>query len=174
MGFLSDQQGTISVFRTSLVIGFFGALLLGAGVLSFFLDQESRRSPLEIEPPSNAVTWGNPEERREGRRYVYYQVPGGDVAAVTNYYNRKLRDHYGEPPAGQRPESCERFPRTGTFPNAAERGVIPFYVRCMFDNSGLNTLQYTQVTIQPGQFNEDPFYNTQGNVVIEYEQRWTP
>lgn len=173
MGFLTTNDGTFSVFRVSVLIGVIGALLIGAGALSFYLDQEARRSPLSIDLPPNAEPWGEPEQRSNGRQFVYYQVPNGDINAVIRHYNQEMREHHGEPPLGQEAEECQRFPSVGEFTNL-EAGEVPFYVRCLFEGSGINTLQNTLVTIQPGVFNEEDFFNTEGSVVIEYDQRWEP
>lgn len=175
MAFLTDRSGNISVFRVSIIIGAIGLVLLLAGGASFLFDQESRRAPFYVDLPPGAEAWGAPERRSEGWQFVYYKVPGAEIETIADFYNRKMREHYGTNSGGSSAETCKRFPPSGEFSDYnLEEGTIPYYYTCMFDNSGLNTTQWTQVTIQPGVPNEDAFRDSAGTIVIAYEQRWQP
>lgn len=175
MSFLLGRDGKISLVRASVLIGVVGFAFLVIGILSFTLDQQSRRAPLDIAPPPGAQPWGAPEDRGPGWRFVYYRVPNGDASAVATHYDQKMREHYGTSLEDPRRETCERFPPQGEFPDYdLQAGTIPFYYICLFDRSGLNSTQWTQVDIQPGVPNEDPFLNSLGSIVIVYEQRWQP
>lgn len=175
MGILTDTKGNISLFRVSLAIGAAGGLLLLAGILSFTLDQESRRSPFFVDLPPGAQTWGSADVYGAGLQRVYYQVPGGDVETVAQFYGERMRSHYGTGQNDPLAERCNRFPPTGEFPDYVPgSGRVPFYWTCMFDRGGLNMQQSTLVTIQPGVLSADPLRNSEGAVVIVYEQRWQP
>ena len=170
MGFLTDSRGNLSVFRVSIFIGIVGALLIGGGLLSFSLDQESRRQPFFIDTPPNAQTLGDENVIGPGQQYAYYRMPDGNIQNVVDFYDRQMRLHYGG--SGEiAGEDCERFPRSGTYPDYIEEpGEVPFLYQCMFDRGGLNMEQWTLVSLFP----RNPFDNENGYVVIEYEQRWTP
>jgi hypothetical protein len=116
-------------------------------------------------------------------------VPGGDVEAVANFYKSEMSRFYGNSQDGSTLESCQRQPPSGEFTNIpdAQRPAndgkiydenfvvgqsLPFLYKCLFDRSGLNIAQSTEVQIQPGMPSSDPLYNTEGDVVIIYEQRW--
>lgn len=188
--FLTNRDGTLSVFRISLIIGLLGALLIGFGVLAFNLDQQSRRSPLVIQLPEGAQQWGAPEITAATRQFVYYRVAGGDVDAIAQFYDQRMAEHYGVAAGASDRERCQRIPPIGEYTNIPneQRGndgntydarfvpneSIPFFYRCLFDRSGLNATQWTQVTIYDGLNSAEPNKNAFGDVVIVYEQSWQP
>lgn len=188
--FLTNRDGSISVFRISIIVGVIGALLVGFGILAFNLDQQSRRAPLMIELPSGASQWGAPDITGVTRRYVYHRLPGGDLETVAQYYDQKMAEHYGVSAGASDRERCQRVPPIGEYTNIPdeERGndgntfderfepneSIPVFFRCLFDRSGLNSTQWTQVTIYDGLNSADPNKNAFGDVVIVYEQAWQP
>jgi hypothetical protein len=89
---------------------------------------------------------------------------------VAQYYQQQLNQHYGDDQ-----EDCVRIPPTGEFPvQANDDYAIPYEYKCLFDNSGFQTTQYTQVRIYPGFYHPDADINSQGMTIIEYQQRWTP
>lgn len=170
MFLIQDRTGSISLFRVSLVLGAIGILFLIGGIVSFSFDQESRRSPLEIPLPDNAEFWGT-TDYSEFNREVFYLVPGEEtIDAVVDHYQNEMANFY---PVNS-PEACQRNPRGGTFNDYEEgTGTVPYLWRCMFDNSSFNAVQWTQVTIHPGVTNpDDPNLDSDGHVVIIYEQRW--
>lgn len=167
------RDGKISVLRVGTFIGVVGFILIGGGLLSFFFDQASRQSPLEIAPFPGVESMG---QRTTGgtSRFVYYRIataPGATAEDVEAYYQQKMNEHYGNSE-----EDCLRFPPAPgeTLPGANQPGVVPYYFKCMFDRSGFRSTQYTVVTIYPGVFNPDPALNTEGFTVIENEQVWQP
>ena len=175
MGFLMGRDGNLSIVRVSILIGVVGLLLVGAGFLSFTMDQQSRRQPLMINLPAGAQEWGLPSELGLGWRRVFFRADGADIDQIARFYDERMLEHYGTRANEPQRESCNRFPPAGNFADY-EPGTdkIPFQYTCMFDRSGLNSTQWTQVTIQPGVFNADPVRNSEGAVVIVYEQRWQP
>lgn len=173
MDFLTDKRGNLSVIRVSLVFAFIGAIFLIGGFLSFTIDQESRRSPFFPELPPGAQQWGVPDPLGVTSQRVFYRVDGGDMDAIVAFYNERIASHYGISVGEPGGERCHRFPPVGDFPDHEPGdGTVPFYYTCMFDRGGLNMQQFTQVTIQPGASDTDPFRDSEGAVVIIYEQRW--
>ena len=190
MGFLADRRGNFSWFRLSILVLVIGAGFLVVGFASLSADQQSRRSPFFPSTPVGATQWGGTEEVGAGHQRTYYRVTGGVVDDVANFYAQEMKKHYGvSDSTGTTLESCQRQPPAGektgipdqqrpandgksydeTF---VEGESLPFFYQCMFDRSGLNSTQSTLVTIQPGLANEDPNFNTEGDVVVVYEQRW--
>jgi hypothetical protein len=183
MRFFVDKNGGLAPFRISLAAG---ALGIGVLVLSFFgflLDQESRRAPYFPPVPNGAEEWGFPRAGfGNNKQFVYYRIQDGNVAEVADFYNQRLEEM--EPGAdGNR---CERFPTIGTFadPQYNSRGEPlqtdfdpatqpAFHYICMFDRSGFNVTQWTEVMIYPGLPDEDEFLDSEGYAVIEYEQVWS-
>ncbi len=156
----------LSIFRISLIVGVFGILLVGAGVVAFFLDQNSRRAPLTIEPFPNALVWGESSVRPTSRNLFF--LSDGEAEEVAAYYQLRLNEFYGDTV-----EQCVRIPPEGML--AAAPGDVrssPFQYTCMFDNSGFNATQSTRVVIYPGQYDPDPTLNAEGRTIIKYEQLW--
>src|SRR5262245_44197873 len=161
-----ERKGGISIIRIGLIAGALGLLLVGAGVISVMLDQSSKRSPLEITLYPNAVLWGTSEVRPTSKN-VFYRV-ADSPENVAAYYQQKMIEHYGNSE-----QSCVRLPATGNAPGSdTDPNIPPYLFRCMFDNSGFNSSQYTQVEIYPGKENPDPFFNAAGMTVVMYKQQW--
>ncbi|MFQ3646102.1 MAG: hypothetical protein SNJ54_12915 [Anaerolineae bacterium] len=190
MGFLTDRKGNFSWFRLSLLVMVLGGLFVGFGVISFQIDQQSRRTPFFPDLPPNATQWGGTEFVSVGFQRNYYRVPGGNVEEVAAFYQGQMERFYGTGSGGSSSlERCQRLPPVGEFtnipdvqrpandgkiydPNFVPGRDLPFLFKCMFDRSGFNATQDTLVWIQPGTRNADPNLNTEGDVVIIYEQRW--
>jgi hypothetical protein len=158
-----------SIFRTILIVGVVGLVLVIGGAISFFADQSSRRVPLEIEVYPGSSYWGI-DNQTQSSQTVYYLVPGVMPEQVADFYQQKMREHSGE--GG---EDCVRIPEFGQFPpEDLQQGYAPYFYRCMFDRSGFNTTQSTLVTIMPGLPNENPELDRSGSVILQYDQQWTP
>ncbi len=161
-----NRKGGLSIIRIGLIAGGIGIVLVAAGVLSLFADQASKRSPLEITPYPNAVYWGVSDEKATSRN-VFYRA-ADTPESVAAYYQQKMVEHYGN-----NDQSCVRLPATGNQIGSENSADIPAYLfRCMFDNSGFNTSQYTEVEIYPGKANADPFFNAAGLTIIKYAEQW--
>jgi len=163
---MSNRRGGISVIRVGLFAGLVGVLLVVGGVITVLSDQQSRRSPLEIAPYPNAQMWGTSDVQETSRNVFYRSADSPE--AVAAYYQQKLNEHYGN-----HDQTCVRLPATGNAPGSdTNPNISPYIFRCMFDNSGFNTSQYTKVEIYPGEPNPDPFYNAEGLTIVKYEEQW--
>lgn len=164
-----NRRGGPSIVRLGLIAGLIGLLLMGVGVAAFFIDQSSRRQPFEVAPFPGAEAWGTGVVT-ETSRELFYKVTTASPDEVARYYQQKMVEHYGNDQ-----EHCVRMPPTGEAPTSPNvPNFIPFQYICLFDNSGLNTTQYTRILIYPGSYNDDPFMNSQGQTVILYQQQWQP
>ncbi|MDZ4763700.1 MAG: hypothetical protein SGI73_04050 [Chloroflexota bacterium] len=164
-----NRRGELSIFRIGLIIGLIGIVAIGGGVVAFFADQASRQVPLDIAVYPGAEPWGQADVRGSSRKLLF-RVAQIDPEQVTQYYEQKMGEFYGNDEF-----NCVRNPASGVA--RAERGVtnpIPFQFACMFDRSGFNTTQFTRVIVYPGQPNADPTLNAEGSTVIVYEQIWQP
>ncbi len=171
MGFLTDKTGSLSMVRVSILTAVVGGIFLIGGAFAFFLDQESRKSPLMIEIPPGAVQNGE-VAKGVAWRDVFYTVTGGEIEAIVTFYERKMLEHYANTPEQDEGERCVRFPLAGNFAEFEQgRSPLPFYYICMFDRSGLNSTQWTQVTIRPA-IATDVNIDIENTIVITYEQRW--
>lgn len=171
MTFLQGRDGNISVIRVGLMMMAIAVLLVIGSVIAVSLDQSARRVPLEIRLPAGAEPWGERTYAPTWRQ-LFYRVPGADADAVAAHYIEEVRSYAGNDPND--PNKCNRFPQFGEFVNFDARGEPPYYWLCMFDRSGVNASQWTQVTIHPGVPDPDPQMDTSGDVVIIYEQLWQP
>ncbi|HLV34486.1 MAG TPA: hypothetical protein VKY59_05205 [Spirillospora sp.] len=168
MSFIVGSDGNISLFRVGTLFAILGILLVVGGVAAYFLDQNSYRAPLDVEPFPQAEPWGTPSEIGSTRRLVFL-VSGASPEEVASYYTQKLRE-FGSPE-----DRCERIPVTGTIENARnDPTVVPYWYKCLFQRTGLRVSQQTTITIQPGVANDDPNLDTRGMTVIEHSQRWQP
>jgi len=162
-----NRQGGFSVFRFGLLAGLIGLIVIGVGIGAFFTDQNSRRAPFNIDPPAGAVPWGAPRITAPTARSIFFRVDNTDPSVILSYYQQRMDIHYGG--TG---EQCVRIP--GSPINIPGQVTIPYQFVCMFDNSGMNSTQFTRVVIYPGVPHEDPFFDAEGATVIEYEQEWQP
>jgi hypothetical protein len=163
---MTNRKGGLSIIRIGVIAGIIGLVLVAAGVISILTDQASKRSPLEIPPYPGAVYWGSSDVQTTSRN-VFYRIKD-TPENVMAYYQQKMIDHYGN---GD--QTCVRLPATGTTPGSDTNPNVPSYIfRCMFDNSGFNTSQYTQVEIYPGKANPDPFYDAAGQTIVKYAEQW--
>jgi hypothetical protein len=158
------RRSRLNVVRMGTIAAILGVLVVGAGVASFFLDQASRQSPLEIAPFPGAAPAGQREISPTARRQQF-RVTGASADDVARYYENQL-DQF----TSNSGENCVRIPREGQLERSVS--IVPFQFVCMFDRSGFQATQYTKVTIQPGIPNDDPALNTEGMVIIDYEQHW--
>lgn len=163
------RKNNNSVLRTIVIVAALGGILIVGGIVSFFADQASRQVPLQIEPYPGALYWGEGDVG-EGYRQDYYKIPGVAPEAVAAYYEERLEAHYGSTD-----EDCVRLPEDGVYPaSELEPGVPPYRFKCLFDRSGFQTSQYTEVVISPGLYNTDPAFNTEGMTVVQYNFTWQP
>lgn len=166
----SRRRRGLSFFQISLITAGLGIALLVGGVGVFFLDQASRREPLDIELYPSAIPYTD-QQINPTRLKTFYRVLDADTDQVATFYQERMREHYSDVTDTAAP-TCVRVPEIGEAD--VEPGIVPFFYRCMFDRSGFFSSQWTQVTIFPGVFNENPDLNTEGETLIEYEQYWTP
>lgn len=162
-----NRRGGLSIVRLGLIAGVIGLLLVGVGFATFYADQSSRRGPFEPPLYPGAEAWGTGNVTATSRE-LFYRVPDVGAETVAGFYQQKMAEHYGN-----NQEHCVRMPPSGQAPTSASvPNFIPFQYTCVFDNSGLNSSQYTRVLIYPGTASEDPFMNSVGQTVILYEQHW--
>lgn len=162
-----NRRGGISIVRLGLLAGLVGLLLVGLGVAAFLADQSSHRAPYEPPLYPGAEAWGTGVVTQTSRE-LFYRVTTASAEDVARFYQQKMVEHYGNDQ-----EHCVRMPPTGEAPTSPSvPSFIPFQYTCVFDNSGLNSSQYTRVLIYPGSYHEDPFMNSEGQAVILYEQHW--
>jgi hypothetical protein len=164
MNFLLGRDGNISIIRVGTIAAILGVLIIVGGILLFLIDRASHQTPLDIAPYPSATLWYTADHSNISRS-VYYQIPGASADDVAAYYQNKMRDFYGT-----NDEQCVRLPAAGNFPDYDKgvKDVAPFQFSCMFDHSGFEISQYTRVNIQPGIASN----NTDGMVIVEYEQSW--
>lgn len=157
------KSSGLSIIKIGLIAGGIGIAMVIIGALAFTSDQAARRTPFNIAPYPAAEEWGISNETNYSR-VVFYRVPAVAPEDIVVYYQDKLNQHTGDGV-----EECVRFPQSGSMPlDSNNPRAIPYEYRCLFDNSGFQTTQYTQVRIYPG------FGESTGQTVIEYQQRWTP
>jgi hypothetical protein len=155
------------LFKTIVIIGIIGAVVIGGGALSFFADQASRQVPLQVELYPDALIWAN-LRNCPAHRCELYKLPGVSPEDVMAFYQLEMNQHYGSDV-----EQCVRIPETGQYELAElQPGQVPYMFKCHFDRSSLGTTQYTTVQIMPGMYNENPELNTEGMTVIRYDQVW--
>jgi hypothetical protein len=183
MNFLVDKKGNFSWLRMSILIGVLGVLFLVGSILAFMLDQSSRNGPLIVEVPAGAIATGEVVITQNWKE-VYYRVPGNDLQAVADFYNTRMSSFYGGVPGENRGESCQRVPKAGYFtpdildtngiydPNFVTGESLPVVWKCLFDRSGLNNSQTTEVWVYQGLAHSDPNRDMSNFVVIRHEQRW--
>lgn len=164
MRFLFGRDGSISIIRLGTLAAILGIVLVLGGVVLFLIDRASHQVPLSIEPFPGAALWYE-QPRAENSRAVVYQVVGATAEDVAAYYQRKLQEF----DSGAQ-ETCLRAPTVGNFADfdKGDPNVPPYQFSCMFDRSGFQITQYTRVNIQPGIAS----LQTEGKVIIEYEQYW--
>ncbi|MAS34639.1 MAG: hypothetical protein CL610_11575 [Anaerolineaceae bacterium] len=168
MSVFVGRDGSISLFRVGTLIAIVGILLVVGGVAAYFLDQNSFRTPLDVDPYPSAQPWGMVNESNVTRRSLYL-VSDAQPADVAAYYDQKLRE------LDRTETGCERIPAAGVIRGSENNpSQVPFWYTCLFQRTGFGVSQQTTITIQPGVSNEDPDQNTEGMVVIEHSQRWQP
>ncbi len=174
MSLFTNKQGGISLVRVGAMIAVLGLLVALAGYLLFQLDISRRRSPLDVRLYPGATAWFTEDYRANARRVVY-QAAGVTPEEVASYYQTRLDDHLDSNTADPNREQCVRTPRMGEFADYVPgSGNLPYFYRCVFDNSTMGATQTTTVTIQPGVRNDsaDPPVDNEGMTIIEYEQVW--
>lgn len=166
------RDGKLSFLRLGILGALIGILVIVAGLILFFIDRASHQVPLDIDPYPGAQRLDGQLTRANNIRSIYFHISGASADDVAAYYQQKLDQFYGNNSNDQSRETCVRNPRFENFPEFDEgvEGVVPYEYRCVFDRSGLNISQYTQVTIQPG----IEATGTEGLVVVEYTQYWQP
>jgi hypothetical protein len=163
-----NKRGELSIVRIGVIAGIIGILVIGLGIASFFFDQRSRNTPLEVAVYPGAETWGERDVRPTSRR-LFYRIRDVEAEQVADHYQGRLNEHSGSQ------DRCVRLPESGENEiNPNNPFSIPYQFVCLFDRSQSNATQYTRVVIYPGTANADPFLNSEGYTVIEYEQVWMP
>jgi hypothetical protein len=164
MSFIMGRDGNISVIRVGTIAAILGILFIVGAIVWFYVDRAAHQSPLEIEPFPNAQQRGITPRSNTARSVIYY-AEGTTPEDVAAFYQQKLNNFYGNTD-----EACVRSPSQGNFPQfeQGDPNVPPYQYSCLFDNSGFQITRYTRVNIQPGIKSLD----TEGIVVIQYEQYW--
>lgn len=168
------RDGKLSFLRIGTLGAIIGVLVIIAGVVLFFIDRASHQVPLDIEPYPGAQRIQGEVPRATNVRSIYYQVPNATADDVASYYQQELDQFLGNNSNDQNREQCQRNPRIGNFPDydaglsTEDEPIAPYQFICVFDRSGFYISQYTTIIIQPG----IPEANTEGMVIIEYEQHW--
>lgn len=171
MFMIFNRDGKISSLRISLSVVGLGVLLVVAAVISYYVDQASYRTPLEIEPFPGSVYAGT-RERNANANEVYYRVVGGNAEAVVAHYNKlydqsRFRDITDD--------RCLRYPPSGNYAGFDQgQKIAPYQYICLYQRNGLRASHITEVTIQPGVADSDPNRNTEGSVIILHDQIWQP
>lgn len=183
MRFLTNRDGSISIFRVGLVIAALGALFIVGSFLFAQFEIMRRQSPLNIDPPDGAVLFQESDLTNTSRQIIY-QMTNADPEIVAEFYKVELDEHLGgsENDAGR--ERCVRQPSRGEFTASQGyepgNGRVPFFWRCVFDDSiagGLGTggaTRFTTVTIYPGVRDDaaEPPTDYTGSTFIVYDQVW--
>lgn len=166
MSMFFDSRGKISVVRTSAFFIVIGLLFVVGSFVYVAIETESSRSPLYVALPPNAEEWSVQPMVTEPRQLVYYKVPTTDVESVAEHYQQEARNTDNE--------QCRRSPAIGNFPDyVPNTGTVPYLWTCIFQRANIpGVSQTTEITIQPGVPNADPFLDTEGYTVIQYDQRW--
>ncbi|MEP7291201.1 MAG: hypothetical protein ABI835_05430 [Chloroflexota bacterium] len=163
---MAKRKGGLSIVRISIIAAVIGIALIAVAAISFYLDQRSHQAPFEIAPYPAAAYWGESNKRDTSRNIFYLTADLPEQVAL--YYQQKMADHYGN-----NDQSCVRLPATGIVQESETNpNIAPFIYRCMFDNSGFNSSQYTQVEIYPGRADDNPALNAEGMTIVKYEQQW--
>jgi len=173
------RDGRVSMLRVGALAALIGLLVIVIGVVSFFIDRASHQVPLDIEPYPGAERVQGQRTLANNIRSIYFHIPQTSADDVANYYQQKLDQHFGNNTSDSNREQCERFPAdfdpgidspSDYFPEYLEGipNIPPYRYICLFDRSGFFISQFTKVTIEPG----IPTLNTEGQVVVEYEQHW--
>ena len=166
MSMFFDKRGKLSVVRTSAFFIVIGLLFVVGSVIYVAVETQSSRSPLFIPLPPNAEEWSVQPMSGETRQLVFYKVPTTDVDSVAQHYQLEAQNTDNE--------DCRRSPTIGNYPDyVPNSGTVPYSWTCIFQRSNIpGVSQTTEVTIQPGVHNDDPFRDTEGYTVIQYDQRW--
>ncbi len=163
---MANRKGGFSLIRVGIIAGIVGILIVAGAAITYVTQQNAARSPFEIQPYPNAAFWGTKDVLPTSQK-VFYRVADTPENVVA-YYQQKMNEHYGNTD-----QNCVRLPASGNAPGSETNPDIPAYIfRCVFDNSGLFTYQFTQVEIYPGEPNPDPFYNAAGLTIVKYEEQW--
>ena len=161
-----DKRGKLSVVKTGLFFMGIGLLFVVGSVAYVAIETESARSPLHIPIPEGAEEWAVENYGDRGFQKAFYKIQTTDVESVVAHYQQQA-DQSGS-------ERCKRLPPNGDSPDYdPENGTVPYVWQCLFERSNIpGVFQTTQIRIQPGLKNEDPFLDTEGYTVIQYEQYW--
>lgn len=161
-----DKRGKLSVVKTGLFFMGLGLLFVFGSAAYVAIETESARSPLHIPIPEGAENWAVETHGDRAFQESFFKIFTTDVEGVVGHYQQQA-DQFGS-------ERCKRLPPNGDFPDYdPEEGTVPYIWQCLFERANVpGVSQTTQVTIQPGIKNEDPFLDTEGYTVIQYEQHW--
>lgn len=174
MSMFLNREGNISVFRVGVLMALLGVIAVIAGLVFWQLEIERRKSAFNVPVYPEATEVRRDEMEGQPQRVIYYTTEASP-SAVAEHYQQELDDHTGQDPnATNKPETCERTPANGNFEDYEPgSGNLPFYYRCVFDNSFLNYDHLTVVHIEPGVRNEAEDSDNTGQTIILYDQRWS-
>lgn len=160
------RSGGVSIVRIALIVGIVGILIVGAWLVWFFIDQASRQVPFDVAVYPGAEFWGE-NDVQPGGRNLFYRTPDSPEL-VAEFYQLRLNEYYGDAE-----QFCVRIPPEGVNEGLENNpNAVLYQFKCMFDRSGFNATQFTQVIIYPGRYNPDPFFNAEGLTIVKYEQQW--
>jgi hypothetical protein len=161
-----DKRGKLSVVKTGLFFMGLGLLFVLGSAVFVAIETESARSPLHIPIPEGAEEWAIENYADRAYQEAFYKIETTDVESVVAHYQQQAND-FGS-------DRCKRLPPNGDFADYdPDDGTVPYLWQCLFERSNVpGVSQTTQVKIHPGISNEDPFLNTEGYTVIQYEQHW--
>lgn len=161
-----DKRGKLSVVKTGLFFMGLGLLFVFGSAAYVAIETESARSPLHIPIPEGAEEWAVETYGDRSFQKSFFKILTTDVESVVAHYQQQA-DQFGS-------ERCKRLPPNGDSPDYdPENGTVPYVWKCLFERANVpGVSQTTQVIIQPGIKNEDPFLDSEGYTVIQYEQYW--
>ncbi len=176
MSFFVNREGNISVVRVGTVLAVVGAIIIVGGLIIFQFENATYQAPLQIDPPPDATMWDQPTIISNTAQQVLYKIPNMTPQAVREYYQQKLDEYYGNNPDNPNREKCIRQPNENeeVFFEGADPGTgnLPYRYRCVFDRSGFQALQITEIFIEPGVRDDAKNINNEGITIVRYEQRW--
>jgi len=180
MSVFISRDGGISVFRVSVFVAIFGAIIVVAGLVIVEFERSARRSPISVGVYPGAEQF-HQNDRGSTRRERAFRIPGDDevsVQAVADFYQSEMDSFYDNNPRDPNREQCSRNPRAGNFAGYEPgSGLIAYEFYCLFDDtSDLGGQRETIVTIYPGTSNDsDPeAFDSTGFTVVVYDEIWAP
>ncbi len=176
MAVFVNREGNLSMLRIGIALVGFGVVVIIGGFLLFQIEQQRYKSPLSIDTYPEAQELGINRITSTARE-VIYTVTDTDPSTVADFYDDLLIEHEGTSANDINREQCLRFPPGDgeIFDDFQEgTGVMPYFYRCIFNDTGFNASRLTQVTVAPGVLNNTTGNDFRGLTMITYEQQWEP